>query len=292
MLRVIVISLVLANLLLLGFQGSKPVVQSETTTRQAVTEGSDIPTIHLFGEMMQDEGLMSDNRQCFSLGPFESSEHRDEIRLRILQGSSTISERQTQALVEKGYWVFMPPYVSLLEANQELLSLQALGLEDIAVIYEGNWKNAISLGYFLRQKNALRRKKSLEGRGYTPLTRVKRQTESRYWLDYEQNPGSTLITLDMQNFPNDFMQRTLPCPAQGSFDSARGDLNESADVLAQAVISEDNNGLQAGQGDEPGTEMGVEDTTENTPDTNVEALPDQNNESDAEIVAEIEIDGG
>lgn len=190
MLRIIVISLFVANLLLLGFQLSKPAEQVETLASQSVVENSNVPTIHLVSELMQDWELMSGNRKCFSLGPFHSSEERNEIREQLVEVSAYISERQTRAQVEKGYWVFLPPYVSLLEANRTLLSLKALGLKDIGVIFEGEWKNAISLGYFLRQKNASRRVKGLEDRGYTPSMRVQRQSEPRYWLDYEQNPGS------------------------------------------------------------------------------------------------------
>jgi hypothetical protein len=95
-----------------------------------------------------------------------------------------------------------------------LFSLEALGLKDIGVIYNGEWTNAISLGYFRRQENALKRKKSLEDRDYSPLIRVRREAEDRFWLDYEKNPGSGLIALDMQDRPNDFMQRALPCPEQ------------------------------------------------------------------------------
>jgi len=218
MLRIIVISLFVANLLLLGFQLSKPAGQAETVVSQSVVEDSNIPTIHLVSELMQDWKLMSGNRMCFSLGPFHSSEDRDEVRAQLLEVSAYISERQTWAQIEKGYWVFLRPYANLLEANQALLSLKALGLNDIGVIYEGEWKNAISLGYFLRQKNALRRLKGLEGKGYSPSMRVQRQSEPRYWLDYEQNPGSGLITLEMQNRPNDFMQRSLPCPESGLID--------------------------------------------------------------------------
>jgi len=132
----------------------------------------------------------------------------------------------------------MPPYASLLIANQELLSLQALGLQDIGVIYDGDWKNAISLGYFLRQENAARRKKSLEERGYSPLIRVQRQSEPRYWLDYEQDTGSELITLDMQDRPNDFMQRALPCPEGDMFELAEADSSpvEDAGTQAEEVI--------------------------------------------------------
>ena len=219
MLRIIVISLVVANLILLGFQLSKPVEQVESVTDRPVVEDSTVPTIHLVNELMQDWDLMSGNRKCFSLGPFHSDEERSEFRDQLLDVSAYISERQTQAQVEKGYWVFLPPYESLLEANQVRLSLQALGLKDTAVIYEGVWKNAVSLGYFLRQKNAISRKKSLEDKGYNPSMRVQRQTEPRFWLDCEQNPGSALISIDMQDRPNDFMQRSMPCPESDLVDS-------------------------------------------------------------------------
>jgi hypothetical protein len=213
MLRIIVISLVVANLLLLGFQSSNPVAEQEAARpAAAAVEDSRIPTIHLFSEMMQDQGLLSGNRQCFTLGPFHSPEDRDDVLARLSAVSTRIAERQTEALVDKGFWVYMPPYASLLEANKALLSLQALGLKDVAIIYDGEWKNSISLGYFLRQENAQRRKRGLEERGFRPTMRIRRQAEPRYWLDYEQEPGAGLIALDMQNRPNDFMQRPVPCP--------------------------------------------------------------------------------
>jgi len=219
MLRIIVISLFVANLLLLAFQQSKPNDQPEAVIEQSPAVNASLPTIHLVGELMQDWDLMSDNRKCFSLGPFYSSDERDEIRDELLEVSAYIYERQTQAQVDKGHWVFLRPYESLLESNRALLSLKMMGLKDIEIIYKGEWKNSISLGYFLHLKNALRRKKDLEKRGYTPSLRVHRQTEPRYWLDYEQNLGSSLITLDLQNRPNDFLQRSMPCPESGPVDS-------------------------------------------------------------------------
>jgi len=237
MLRILLISLVISNLLLLAFQSDKPDVPPRTTATRPEIKDTGIPTIHLFSEMMEDQGLMSSNRQCFTLGPFHSSEDKDDVRTRLLEVTTQISERQTEALVEKGYWVFMPPYASPLEANKALFSLQALGLEDVAIMYDGDRKNAISLGYFLRQENAQRRKKDLEDRGFAAEMRIQRQAEPRYWLDYEQIPGSGLVALDMQNRPNDFMQRPVPCPEQNLAEDAGGALHTSEqDSLAVAEV--------------------------------------------------------
>ena len=268
MLRILVISLFVANLLLLGFQKDNPVVQPETTVTQSVVQDSTIPTIHLFSEMIEDQDLLSGNRRCFSLGPFNAIEDQDEIRTRLQEVSTIISERQTEALVEKGYWVFMPPYTSLLEANEEVMSLQALGFKDISVVLGGDWKNAVSLGYFMRQENALRRKKDLEDRGYAPLVRVQRQTEPRYWLEYEQSPGSELITLDMQNRPNDFMPRVLPCPDQGLFEVA--DTNSQGPVaeLAQQQVPKEE------KVPDPGENTSSAERVESVPQATVETLTD------------------
>ena len=167
MLRILVISLFVANLLLLGFQGSKPAVEPETCGRSS--RGKRHPVSRpftSFSEMLQDQGLLSGNRQCFSLGPFHSSEDKDEIRL-LFAGGVHADQR---APAPRHWWrratgcscrLTRPCWKPI----EELISLQALGLEDIGIIYDGEWKNAISLGYFLRQENAVRRKKSLESKG-------------------------------------------------------------------------------------------------------------------------------
>ena len=294
MLRIVVISLFVANLLLLGFQRDKPEARPETTVAPQVKKNTGIPTIHLFSEMMQDEGLLTDNRQCFSLGPFHSSEDKDEVRLLLQEVSTSISERQTEALVEQGYWVFMPPYDSVLEANQALISLQALGLEDIGIIYDGDWKNAISLGYFMRQENAQRRKKSVEGRGYAPMIRVQRQGEPRYWLDYEQPPGSDLIALDMQNRPNDFMQRAMPCPEEETVEFDVATREEPVEVIAQLPEPEVNNQADTGSGDvvEVESEDAIEAPPEDTVNADLGNAVDTESEDTAETGTEEGIDPG
>ena len=280
MFRILVISLFVANLLLFGFQRSKPAVEEETTVTSTVKKNSGIPTIHLYGEMMEDQGLFTGNRQCFSLGPFHLDEDKEEVRLLLQEVSIRISERQTEALVEKGYWVFMPPYGSLLEANRALFSLQALGLEDIKIVNDGAWKNAISLGYYMRQENAQRRKKSLESKSYQPLMRVQRQGEPRYWLDFEQNPGSSLIALDMQNRPNDFMQRSMPCSEEDVDEFAGENLQEPVQVMAQLQVPEDDNKPVPSRSENLDSGGDIE----SVPQEQVETLPEQAVETLTEAV--------
>ena len=241
MLRIIVISLFVANLFLIGFQLSNPVENKPVASPSVVHQEVDLPTIHLFSELMDDEDLMTGNRQCFSLGPFHELAGAQALRGRLEPVSLAVNQRETRAQLDRGYWVFMPPYDSLLEANRALLSLQALGLEDIAIVYDGDWQYAISMGYFLRLKNARRRMEGLQSRGYTPLMRVHRDDEPRYWLDYEQNPGSELFVLDFSDHPNDFMQRSMPCPENAPLEAGNELLQPVAAVENQPQTESDPN---------------------------------------------------
>lgn len=291
MFRILVISLFVANLLLLGFHGNEPDPGPEAGANRTVEKDSSIPTIHLFSEMIQDQNLLSGNRQCFSLGPFHSSEDKDETHTRLLEVSTRISERQTQALVEKGYWVFTPPFKSMLEANEELISLQALGLKDISIVYEGDWKNAISLGYFMRQENAARRKKNLEDRGYEPLMRVQRQAEPRYWLDYEQAPGSGLIALDMKDRPNDFMQRALPCPEEDLFETTVADVQEPPEELAKLQVPRKEDIKADDKIEEVKEAAPVESAPQEAEDLVQQQIPEQENDLSQDQAEEVDAVG-
>lgn len=248
MFRILLISLLLANVVLAGYQFSQPVDSKPDRTPvakvAAVSPDSNVPTIHLFSELMKDQELLKDSRQCFTLGPFHSDEDLFDFYVQLVDVTLSLKERQTQALVEKGYWVYLPPYPSLLDANKSLLALQSLGYEDVAVIYEGELQNGISLGYFLRQENALRRKNSVESRGYAPKMRIQRNAEDRFWLDYEQLPGSGFIALDMHDRPNDFMQRAMPCAEQTALDEPQLQASLVEPLRSQGVAETDSAGAK------------------------------------------------
>ena len=120
MLRIVVIGLVVANLLLLGLQASKPTAPEEVPSKPVEINDSNVPTIHLFSELMQDDDLMSVHRRCYSLGPFRSTGELAKVRTRLLEVSTQVRERETQALIDRGYWLYMPPYKSAAEAMQAL----------------------------------------------------------------------------------------------------------------------------------------------------------------------------
>lgn len=265
MLRITVIALVVANLILFGFEVSKPAKKPADAQahaeRPAASPGATdpgIPTVHLYSEIEDDPDLMAGARHCYTLGPFHSSAGRDAVRARIEPLAAAVSERRTEAMVEKGYWVFLPPYTTLAEASGTLRALKSVGVRDVGVLYDGEHAGGISLGYFLLKKNALKRKRSIEAKGYRPQMQMQRQAEPRFWLDYELLPGAGLPALDVDSLPVDFTQRTVPCGAPevpaGTTGNTRTPVERESSAPGQ--------GVGAGVGAENGSPAPATEATE------------------------------
>jgi hypothetical protein len=62
--------------------------------------------------------------------------------------------------------------------------LQQAGLKDVAVLADETGEHYVSLGYFLEEANARRRRDEVREMGFDVETRLKRETQMRFWLDY------------------------------------------------------------------------------------------------------------
>lgn len=62
-------------------------------------------------------------------------------------------------------WVVFPPLPSRTAALTKLAELTALGIEDVGVVQNGIWTNALSLGLYVNAEAARRRTRELEDKG-------------------------------------------------------------------------------------------------------------------------------
>lgn len=62
-------------------------------------------------------------------------------------------------------WVVFPPLPSHAAALAKLAELTALGIEDVGVVQDGIWTNALSLGLYVNVESARRRTRELEDKG-------------------------------------------------------------------------------------------------------------------------------
>lgn len=182
------IVMVATNLVILGLQASKPPQPSSAPDATAEQVHEELPSIQVLSEL--DEGAPGAPPQaCFTVGPFESSETAAAISELITEHAAAVSSRQTEAFVDRGYWVYLPPFESARAGSLAVEALLEAGIEDIALIRHGRWNLAVSLGYFIEQSNAVRRRQQARALGMDAQMIVRRDDEVRYWVDYVQGLG-------------------------------------------------------------------------------------------------------
>jgi hypothetical protein len=84
---------------------------------------------------------------CYEWGSF-SREQMAKARTVAakLKLKTKIKEKNSQDTVR--YWVYIPKFQSADEAHAKVEELKAMGIEDVFVVQEPQWQNAISLGVF------------------------------------------------------------------------------------------------------------------------------------------------
>jgi hypothetical protein len=63
------------------------------------------------------------------------------------------------------YWLYIPPHANREAANREINKLRNLGIVSFRVKDGNQWENAISLGMFYDQKDALKQLREIEKKG-------------------------------------------------------------------------------------------------------------------------------
>lgn len=211
MIRLIVITLVAANLLFAGFQATLLTPEKKIVQALARVQVDHLPEIRLMSELENGGGSAAQGRQCFTVGPFETASSKERARDLLNDHADAVIERTTEALMELGYWVSLPAYPTLAEAGEAVRELRKTGLEDLGMVNDDSDDYLVSLGYFLDENNALRRRDQARELGFPAETRPQREGQPRYWLDYELPTGAPLATQALSDSIPAGLHRMIPC---------------------------------------------------------------------------------
>lgn len=184
MLRLIVVALLACNLLLFGVHVASESPDPAIPVASPALLPPGVPELQLIDELAPGSFPEADPRQCFSAGPFETVATMISAREALGVGAEDVRERESEALVELGYWISLPAVDSFAEAGASMQSLQEEGLRDMAVVSDETGEYRVSLGYFLEEANARRRRDEVRKLGFEAETRLQRETQTRFWLDY------------------------------------------------------------------------------------------------------------
>lgn len=110
---------------------------------------------------------------CYEWGIFSATSIADaQTAASKLLLQPTTKEQTSQDA--KRFWVYKPPLKSAQEAQAKAAQLKVLGVQDLFVVQEPKWRNAISFGVFEDEKLAIKLMNELKAKGVRDVVKTLR----------------------------------------------------------------------------------------------------------------------
>ena len=120
---------------------------------------------------------------CYTLGTLQDRLLVERV-IRELDGLGLVATVRTEERRGdlSGYWVLLPAQSSLDEAQGLMVELQQRGIDSF-VVGTGDYRNAVSLGFFHGRRAAEELEARIRAQGYNPRLVLRYRQETQYWLD-------------------------------------------------------------------------------------------------------------
>lgn len=189
-----VILLILLNVSLLVWSSTAPAKSKQEIP--LVEPG--IPQLVLLPDM--SESLYSGSAtdlvsSCYSLGPFNSQKAANLVGKRIQNYGLAFEVRSIMSMETLRYLVYIPPLNSINEAQDTADDLRKYHIDDVNVIIEGPYKNAISVGFYSNLERAKRGTEYVRYLGYDARHSEEKTPLKVFWIDYDEPFGSNTPTI-------------------------------------------------------------------------------------------------
>jgi hypothetical protein len=120
--------------------------------------------------------------QCFRFGPFADAASADAAAAKL---RASVRKAATHAASGngKGWTVWLPPFADMTTAQAKALEIAGAGIKDYYVVAQGPQVNAIMLGRYGGEDNALRRIAELRAKGIEAQVQPPQEAKPQSWVD-------------------------------------------------------------------------------------------------------------
>ena len=268
MLRILVIALLVANILLFAMKFMQPdaedagPAESTTPTESSSPNNAPLPEIEPVQDNSPEDGLgnlqlseepddaaaeseavpaaLADVISCVRLGPFESESQMASLRAELQNSFNRVQPRETKSIVDKGFWVLLPPYPTRAEAEKTVDQLSEAGVGDTYIVPNGESANAVSLGIYARRERAEQRRGEINARvpGLNIVVELQTEIQSQYWLDAGPVDALDPALIQLSVGHPDVNQLQIGCPGAGfeqhTADTGNNSPSEAGDGVENA----------------------------------------------------------
>ena len=120
---------------------------------------------------------------CYRLGPVLEQTDINGVRAWLDARGITATSHSAQQEKITLHWVYLPPFQTRAEAEEQANRMRKDGIGDIYILSRGKMSNAISLGVFNKRSSVKRRLDQLGEKGYIATVGVQNRTKNITWFN-------------------------------------------------------------------------------------------------------------
>lgn len=120
---------------------------------------------------------------CYKWGNFSTTNLPSAQVVLVRLGLNAVVNQEAVESQDKRFWVYYPPLKNAELAQQKANEIKALGVDELFIVQDSQWRNAISFGLFSEEQLASNLLKDLQDKGVKGVTKALR------------NPGKALSSL-------------------------------------------------------------------------------------------------
>lgn len=148
---------------------------------------------------------------CFTYGPLPEERQAvwlgDWFRSRRAEARSRTAEDPGRRL----FWVYLAPAETLQSAMQVVENLKKLGVRDYRLISKGDLGNAVSLGLFSSQEAVNARLQELKEKGFQPVVVPYSNVQRFYWVDVRVPAVPEILEQLFDGYPSRYSSVPVQC---------------------------------------------------------------------------------
>lgn len=127
---------------------------------------------------------------CYSAGPYPSAAGAQAVAAKLQGFGLAVQIRKMQSFSTLQFLVYIPPLGSFAQAQQMAQAIAKNDIADVAIITEGSYQHAISLGFFDNLTKAKRHAEYLRYLGFDAHVSEQQSVQEVFWVDYDEPFGS------------------------------------------------------------------------------------------------------
>lgn len=172
---------------------------AQTTMVAAITP----PTV----EATEAANTASTNSACYEWGVF-SAANLNGAQGAISNLSLQATVKEQSSVEAKRFWIYKPPLKSAEAAQAKALELKALGVDELYVVQEAKWKNAISFGVFEDEQLATNLLNELKAKGVKEVVKALRN-QGKGHASLQFNKLTDAQVLELKKLKPDFPEAEI-----------------------------------------------------------------------------------